>query len=91
MMDVRRVGVAAAGFVGGLMLGLVVWGEQLRRHRGDLFSKHPVRRWVALSYLSSRPSIDNARLVGDYVRWEQRPALRRRGEQVLRQLEKDLA
>ena len=82
--------MAASGFVGGLLLGLVVWNGQLQRHRRDLFSKRPVRRWVALSYLSSRPTVDNHRLLRDYLDWETRPSLRRRGELVLRRMERDL-
>ena len=76
-----------AGFAGGLLLGLALWNQQLQRHRRGLFSKHPVRRWVALSYLSTRPTVDTARLLLDYVNWEKRPALRRRGQQLLRRME----
>jgi hypothetical protein len=83
--------LAASGFVGGLLLGLVVWNGQLQRHRRDLFSARPVRRWVALSYLSSRPTVDNCRLLRDYLAWESRPSLRRRGELMLRRMEQDLA
>lgn len=83
--------LAASGFLGGLLLGLVVWNGQLQRHRRDLFSKRPVRRWVALSYLSGRPTVDNCRLLRDYLDWETRPSLRRRGELLLRRMEQDLA
>ena len=75
------------GFMGGLLLGLALWNQQLQRHRRGLFSKHAVRRWVALSYLSTRPTVDTARLLLDYVNWEKRPALRRRGQQLLRRME----
>ncbi|MGH7663470.1 MAG: hypothetical protein ACRENI_04120 [Gemmatimonadaceae bacterium] len=78
---------ASAGFVGGLVLGAMLWNQQLSRHRRGLFSGHVIRRWVALSYLSHRPSVETARLLHDYVRWETRPALRRRGEQLLRHME----
>jgi hypothetical protein len=49
-----------------------------------------VRRFAALGYLSGRPSVDTARLLRDYIRWESHPILRRRGEQVLRQVERYL-
>lgn len=78
---------ASVGFVAGFALGIVLWNQQLHRHRRGLFSKHPVRRWVALSYLSARPTVDTARLLRDYIHWETRPALRRRGENVLRRME----
>ena len=76
-----------AGFLGGLIIGLLVWSDQIRRCRRDLFSRSPVRRLAALGYISGRPSIDNARLLRDYIRWEKRPILRRRAAQVLRQVE----
>ncbi|HUF25453.1 MAG TPA: hypothetical protein VMM18_00625 [Gemmatimonadaceae bacterium] len=82
--------LAATGFIGGVLLGLVVWNGQLQRHRGDLFSSRPVRRWVALSYLGTRPTIENCRLLRDYLAWERRPSLKRRGEIMLRRMEQVL-
>ena len=89
-MRTRAAAFAASGFVGGVLLGLVVWNGQLQRHRRDLFSKRPVRRWVALSYLSSRPSIESHRLLRDYLNWETRPSLRRRGQLLLQRMEQEL-
>jgi hypothetical protein len=79
--------MAALGFLGGLTIGVVLWSNQLHRSKRDLFSRNPLRRLAALGYVSGRPSIDNARLLRDYIRWETRPLLRRRAEQVLRQVE----
>jgi hypothetical protein len=79
--------MAALGFLGGLTIGVVLWSNQLHRSKRDLFSRNPLRRLAALGYVSGRPSIDNARLLRDYIRWESRPLLRRRAEQVLRQVE----
>jgi hypothetical protein len=86
----ERVTVVAAGFLGGLTVGLVVWSRQIREARRHLFSARPLRRLAALSYLGSRPSVETARLLRDYVAWERRPALRRRGERLLRRLEASL-
>jgi hypothetical protein len=82
--------LAALGFITGLMIGLVVWSGQQERHRRGLFSRHPLRRLAALGYLSGQPSAATARLLRDYVRWEVRPVLRRRGKQVLRHVEASL-
>jgi hypothetical protein len=82
--------MAALGFLGGLTIGVVLWSQQLHRSKHDLFSPNPVRRLAALGYVSGRPSIDNARLLRDYMRWESRPLLRRRAAQVLRQVEEYL-
>ena len=79
-----------AGFLGGLIIGLLVWSTQIRRCRRDLFSKSPVRRLAALGYIGGRPSVDAARLLTEYVRWERRPLLRRRAERLLRRMQAHL-
>ena len=75
-----------AGFLGGLVLGAVVWSTQIRRSRRELFSRSPVRRLAALGYLSGQPGLDTARILTEYVRWERDPALRKRGERLLRRV-----
>ena len=86
MSVARHARVAAAGFVGGLAVGLVVWSTQVQRSRRELFSRSPMRRYAALGFLSGRPGVETARLLRDYVNWETRPALRRRGQHLLRRL-----
>jgi hypothetical protein len=78
---------AVAGFLGGLALGLLWWAGEIGRSQRNLFSKRPLRRLAALGYLGGHPSVETARLLRDYIRWEPRPALRRRGEQLLRRME----
>ena len=78
------------GFLGGVVLGLVVWSSQIQRSRRELFSKRPVKRLAALGYLSGVPGIDTARLLTEYVGWERHPALRRRGERILRRMHSNL-
>jgi hypothetical protein len=85
--DARTV---TAGFLGGLIIGLLVWSSQIRRCRRDLFSKSPVRRLAALGYISGRPGVDAARLLTEYVSWERRPILRRRAERLLRRMQAHL-
>ena len=86
MSVARHARIAAAGFVGGLAVGLVVWSTQVQRSRRELFSRSPVRRYAALGFLAGRPGVETARLLRDYVNWETRPALRRRGQHLLRRL-----
>ena len=86
MRTVQQVRLATAGFVGGLAVGLVVWSSQVQRSRRELFSSSPVRRYAALGFLAGRPGVDTARLLADYVNWESRPALRRRGQLLLRRM-----
>jgi hypothetical protein len=84
--SVRHARLVVAGFVGGLAVGLVVWSTQVQRSRRELFSRSPVRRFAALGFLAGRPGLETARLLADYVNWETRPALRRRGQLLLRRM-----
>ena len=85
------VTLLAPGFVGGLVVGAAVWAGALDLTRSGLFSPNPIRRFGAVSYLATRPSVDTARLLRDYVRWEPLPLLRRRGRQALAAVEASLA
>ena len=82
--------LAIAGFVGGIAVGLLLASQQLHRHRRNLFSPRAYERLAALSYLRGQPSLETLRLLHDYVGWEPRPLLRRRGFRLLRQLERTL-
>ena len=82
--------VAAAGFSGGLLVGLIVWSQQTHRNRRDLFSAHRWRRMAALGYLRGQRSARNVQLLRDYVGWERHPGLRRSGQKILRRMERSL-
>ena len=83
-------GYAAAGFVAGLLIGVLVWGRHMRRSRSMLFGESTLGRLAAIGQLSNQPSVDNARLLRDYVNWEQQPLLQRRGRIALRKVEQAL-
>jgi hypothetical protein len=83
--------LAAAGFVGGLLVGAVLYAQQAHQHAGALFSRSPLRRYLALGYLRGQPSVDTVRLLSDFLDWEKLPMLRRRAQEVLRCVEEDLA
>jgi hypothetical protein len=87
---VKSARLAVAGFIGGVAAGLLVWSTQVERSRRELFSRSPVRRFAALGFLAGRPGLDTARLLADYVNWETRPVLRRRGRLLLRRMEAHL-
>ena len=86
----RTTNLATLGFLGGAAVGALVWSMQMQRYRRDLFNPQPLRRLAALGYLSGQPSFDTARVLRDYVGWERRTVLRRRGERVLRRVEAHL-
>ena len=75
-----------AGFLGGLVLGAVVWSSQIRRSRRELFSKNPVRRFAALGYLGGQPGLETARILTDYIGWERDVTLKRRAQRLLRRM-----
>ena len=81
----------AGGFAGGLLVGLIVWSQQTRRYRRDLFSSRKLRRLAALGYLRGQHTPENVLLLRDYVNWETHAKLRRRGLRILRQMEASLA
>ena len=86
----RAPRLAAVGFLGGLAAGVLLASQQLHRHRRNLFSPRPYERLVALAALRAQPSAETLRVLRDYLGWESRPLLRRRGLQLLRQLERTL-
>jgi hypothetical protein len=86
----RRRRLLTAGFVGGIVAGLVVWSMQMQRCRRDLFSPSAVRRLAALGYLGGQPGLETAQLLTEYVRWETKPVLRKRAERLLKQMQRYL-
>ncbi len=80
----------ALGFLGGFTAGLVLATQQLHRNRRNLFSPHAYERLAALASLRVQPTVETLRLLRDYISWEQRPLLRRRGRHLLRRLERHL-
>jgi hypothetical protein len=84
---IRRSGLTLAGFVAGIVAGSLVWTGVRHNYRGQLFSRSALERFVALTYLAAHPTLETARLLGDYVRWEKRTLLRKQGARLLRTVE----
>ena len=89
-MSRQKVGFVAAGFVGGLAAGSVMWSRMQRQYRRNLFSNSPLRRVAALGYLRARPTVNTAQLLREYIAWEPRSILRSRGVRILKRLEATL-
>lgn len=83
--------LAVVGFFGGFTVGLVLWSREQHVRRRDLFHARPMRRFAALTYLRGRRTPETASLLQDYIRWEQRPDLRRRAKRLLDRVERQLA
>ena len=91
MIGARDRRLAAIGFFGGMALGALAWSHLQRPYRRDLFSRHPLRRFAALTYLRSRPSMGTMRLLREYIAWERMPVLRERGVKLMQHVESTLS
>ena len=77
---------ALVGFAGGLVVGAMAWRRQQNSAHDQLFATSVVHRAAAIGWIARTPSVENARLLRDYIRWERRPTLRRRAERALERL-----
>ena len=75
---------------GGALVGALLAQRNMGRWRASLFSPRPLRRLAALGYLSGHPGPEGVRVLRDYLAWEEHPALRRRGEALMRRMESKL-
>ena len=91
MSTANRTRLVALGFVGGFATGLVLWSREQHARKRDLFSTRPMRRYAALSYLRGQRTLETARLLKDYIRWEQRADFQRRARRLLDRVERQLA
>jgi hypothetical protein len=91
-MSRPRVKMAVGGFLGGIVLGATLWSSMQHRRKRDLFSKRPMHRLAALTYLRGQASgPETVRLLREYVRWESSPGLRRRASELLARVERHFA
>jgi len=87
-----KIAAAAAMTAAGVTVaGILLARDQMKRHRRELFSPHPVRRLAALGYMRAHPHVDNVMLLRDFLAWEERPLLQKRAAAVLESLEEALA
>jgi hypothetical protein len=75
-----------AGFAGGVVVGALAWRRQQAAAHDQLFAASAFQRAAAIGWVARSPSVENARLLRDYIRWERRPTLRRRAERALARL-----
>jgi hypothetical protein len=77
---------ALAGLATGVLVGALVWRRQQNAAHDQLFAESAMQRAAAIGWLERSPSVANAHLLRDYIRWERRPALRRRAQRALDRL-----
>lgn len=90
MISSRNRQLAGLGFVAGMACGALAWSHVQRQYRRDLFSRHALRRFAALSHLRTRRSMGTVRLLREYIAWERTPVLRERGVSLMRDIESNL-
>jgi len=74
---------AAAGALAALIVR-----NQVYRHQRDLFSPRALQRLAALSHRSgAEATVDNVRLLRDFIAWEPRRLLRERARGILARME----
>jgi hypothetical protein len=83
----QKFQAATAGFLGGALLGALVWDAQMRRSRRDLYNPSPWRRLAALGHLAGEPGLDTMRVLTDYMDWEQHAGLKRRAGRLLSRMQ----
>ena len=77
--------------VAGAVAALVV-RDQMHRHQRDLFSPRALRRLAALGHMSGKPAtVDNIRVLRDFIAWEPRKLLRNRARSIVLRMEEEAA
>lgn len=78
--------ILAAAAAGALAAFIV--RNQISRHQRDLFSPRALQRLAALSHMSGADAtVDNIRLLRDFIAWEPRRLLRERARGILARME----
>lgn len=81
--------IAVGGVAG---IGTLVVRDQIARHQRELFSRQALKRFAALGYLSGVPAtVELVQLLRDFCAWEQNTILRRRAQQIVARMERQLA
>ena len=86
----KTVGLAMLATAAAGALATLVVRDQMSRHRRNLFSPHALRRLAALGYMAGEEAtVDNVRLLRDFIAWEPRKLLRSRAEAIVRRMEQE--
>lgn len=89
-LRVAGITVLAAAAAGAL--AALVIRDQMTRHQRNLFSPKALRRLAALGHMSGQPaSVDNIRVLRDFIAWEPRKLLRTRARAIVARMEEEAA
>lgn len=89
-LKVAGITVLAAAAAGAL--AALIIRDQISRHQRDLFHPRSLRRLAALSHMGREgASVDNIRLLRDFIAWEPRRMLRERAMAILVRMEAEIS
>lgn len=89
-LRVAGITVLAAAAAGAL--AALVIRDQITRHQRNLFSPRALKRLAALGHMSGQPaSVDNIRVLRDFIAWEPRKLLRTRARAIVTRMEEEAA
>jgi hypothetical protein len=89
-LRVAGITVLAAAAAGAL--AALVVRDQMTRHQRNLFSPKALQRLAALGHMSGQPaSVDNIRVLRDFIAWEPRKLLRTRARAIVDRMEEEAA
>jgi hypothetical protein len=87
----RTAGIVLLTLGAATAIGALIVRDQVVRHQRDLFSDRRLQRFAALGYIAGLgPSVESVQLLRDFVAWEPTTSLRRKAEQILARMERQL-
>jgi hypothetical protein len=82
--NLRLAGLTVLAAAAGGALAALFVRDQITRHQRNLFSPNALRRLAALGHMSrEEASVDNIRLLRDFIAWEPRQLLRDRARGIV--------
>lgn len=89
---IRVAGITVLAAAAAGALAALVIRDQLSRHQRNLFSPKALRRLAALGHMGGQPaSVDNIRVLRDFIAWEPRKLLRTRARAIVTRMEEEAA
>ncbi len=88
MKKARLAGITVLAAAAAGALAALIIRDQITRHQRDLFSPRALRRLAALGHIGREPaSVDNIRVLRDFIAWEPRRLLRTRARAIVHRME----
>ncbi len=85
---VRITGLTVLAAAAAGALAALIIRDQISRHQRDLFSPRSLKRLAALGHMGREPAtVDNIRVLRDFIAWEPRKLLRNRARVIIARME----